>query len=250
MAILLLNASLVMRRALGSLLLVAAAIACQACGQDAASPAATPPPGLASALNRVPIMQSRVTIVVTHDRISINGKAVPLTTIYDEMRSVYSDEQGTESAATVEGTWDAKYGTVLTVCDAAIHAGFLQLGLANRVKGEAIDGNALAGFEKVVTPATSGTWTEVSGPSILAREKNSIAVVVTSDNRIWVEGKRSSDPYHDLRIAIANHRRRGASGHSAHIALMADAEANWGTIVKILDAGRQANDNDVGFVTR
>lgn len=240
-----------MKRAVGSLLLVVVAVACQARGQNAASPIPTPPPELVSAFNRLPIKQSRVTIVVTHDQVSVNGKSVPLTAIYDEMTSVYSDERGTELAATVEGTWNARYGTVLVVCDAAIHAGFLQLGLANRVKGEAVDGNALAGFEKAVTPATAGTWIE--GPPRKTPPPGagkSINVVVTSDNRIWIDGKRSSDPYRDLRVAVANHRRRSASRSSAHISLMADTDANWGTIVEILDAGRQANDDDVGFVTQ
>lgn len=226
-----------MRCALGSLLLIVVAVTCQACGQNAASPAPTPPSDLALALNRVPIRQSRVTLVVTHDQVSVNGKAVPLATIYDEMRSVYSDEQGTELATTIEGTWNAKYGTVLTVCDAAVHAGFLQLGLANRVKGEATDGHSLTGFE-------------IPLKTMLSPGTNSIKVIVTSDNRIWVDGKRSSDPYHDLRVAVESYRRKIASGPSAHIALMADAEANWGTIIEILDAARQANDNDVGFVTR
>jgi biopolymer transport protein ExbD len=32
-----------------------------------------------------------------------------------------------------------------------------------------------------------------------------------------------------------------------HIAITADAATTWGTIIRILDAARQAGDDDVGF---
>jgi len=234
-------------------LVAAATVYSQSCGERTAPPAPTPLPDLASATNRIRLETSRVTLIVTRDQVRVNGQVVPLKDIYDKMRTVFSDELGSERAVTVEGAANAKYGTVLTVCDAAIHAGFFQLGLANRAQGGSIAGGQLPGFEEVIWPSSRGAWTQVIGSShksSLIGGKRPIEIVVTKDNEIWVEGKRSSNPAADVRAAVARHRGGLASGLSTHILLMADTDSDWGSIIKVLDAGRQAKDDDVGFATR
>ena len=47
--------------------------------------------------------------------------------------------------------------------------------------------------------------------------------------------------------AVASHT--GRPGYSRHIALLADRDASYDAIIRILDAARQAQDDDVGFVT-
>lgn len=76
-----------------------------------------------------------------------------------------------------------------------------------------------------------------------------IDVVVTRAGSIYVDGRRTTDGelYVALAAAVAAHR---AARTSTHIAILADADAKYDAIIRILDAGRQAGDDDVGFVTR
>ena len=53
-----------------------------------------------------------------------------------------------------------------------------------------------------------------------------------------------------IRLSVSEAREHAAQGYLTHISLIADSAANYNTIIKILDAARQAGDDDVGFVTQ
>ena len=76
-----------------------------------------------------------------------------------------------------------------------------------------------------------------------------IDVTVTHTGAIYVDdvATTASRLYGSIANAVAAHK---AAHLSTHIAIIADADAKYDTIVRILDAGRQAGDDDVGFVTR
>jgi biopolymer transport protein ExbD len=82
--------------------------------------------------------------------------------------------------------------------------------------------------------------------------KHQITVEVSATNRIFIDGKLAamSNLYPAMTDAIAFHKAHAAQGFLTHISLIADAEASYNTIIKILDAARQAGDDDVGFVTQ
>ncbi len=73
---------------------------------------------------------------------------------------------------------------------------------------------------------------------------HSIDVLVSDKNRIFVDGRQSdvAHIYSDMRdVAI----RRGP----IHVALTADVKAQYGIIIRILDAAKIAGLNDVGSVS-
>src|SRR5690348_10650547 len=79
-----------------------------------------------------------------------------------------------------------------------------------------------------------------------------IQVAVTANNRIFVDGHPTTvnGIYPAIANAVAYHKAHAAQGYLTHISLIADSDAKYDTIIKILDAARQANDDDVGFVTQ
>jgi len=81
--------------------------------------------------------------------------------------------------------------------------------------------------------------------------KHQIDVRVTAKNKIYVDGKLV--PTEGLYPAFVNtvnfHKTHEAQGYTQHVSLIADQDANYNTIIKILDAARAAGDDDVGFVT-
>jgi len=79
-----------------------------------------------------------------------------------------------------------------------------------------------------------------------------IQVAVTANNRIFVDGHPTTvnGIYDSIANAVAYHKAHAAQGYLTHISLIADSDAKYDTIIKILDAARQANDDDVGFVTQ
>jgi biopolymer transport protein ExbD len=81
--------------------------------------------------------------------------------------------------------------------------------------------------------------------------QHSIEVQVTSKNRIYIDGKpvESERLYQVMSDTIAYHQKHANQGYNTHVSLLADQDANYNTIIKILDAARQAGDDDVGFVT-
>lgn len=82
--------------------------------------------------------------------------------------------------------------------------------------------------------------------------KHQITVEVNATNRIFIDGKvvPMSNLYPAMVDAVAFHKAHAAQGFLTHISLIADAAASYNTIIKILDAARQAGDDDVGFVTQ
>ena len=78
-----------------------------------------------------------------------------------------------------------------------------------------------------------------------------IQVEVTATNRIFVDGKPTTvnGIYPAISSAVAYHKAHAAQGYLTHISLIADTDAKYDTIIKILDAARAAGDDDVGFVT-
>lgn len=82
--------------------------------------------------------------------------------------------------------------------------------------------------------------------------QHQIQVVVSKDNRIYIDSRQTSVArlYDDMAGAIRFHTEHANQGYTTHISLLADTDANYNTVIKILDAARQAGDDDVGFVTQ
>jgi biopolymer transport protein ExbD len=86
----------------------------------------------------------------------------------------------------------------------------------------------------------------------LKQLQHSIDVEVTAKNRVYVD--RHEVPmdklYQVMADTIAFHQKHINQGYNTHVSLVADLDANYNTIIKILDAARAAGDDDVGFVTQ
>jgi biopolymer transport protein ExbD len=97
------------------------------------------------------------------------------------------------------------------------------------------------GFQKQLSGQPSIAQTPVAF-------KHNIDVTIARSGRIAIDGvgTTSARLYQDMAAAVRAHARRG---DSTHVALLADKDAAYDAIVKVLDAARQAGDNDVGFVT-
>ena len=82
--------------------------------------------------------------------------------------------------------------------------------------------------------------------------KRNIDVRVTAKNVIYIDGKRTdmSRLYGAMVDAVTFHKSHASQGYLLHVSLISDQDANFDTIIKILDAARQAGDDDVGFVTQ
>ncbi len=76
------------------------------------------------------------------------------------------------------------------------------------------------------------------------QNKKAIDVEVTQKGAIFVDGRRT-DTRGIYPVMADTARRRG----HLHVSITADAKAPYGVIVRILDAARLANLEDVGFVT-
>jgi len=81
------------------------------------------------------------------------------------------------------------------------------------------------------------------------RPAREIDVIVSRTGAFYVDGRSTSEIglYAAIAGAVATHE---AAHESTHIAILADADSKYDAIIRILDAGRQAGDDDVGFVTR
>ncbi|MBV8081918.1 MAG: biopolymer transporter ExbD [Candidatus Eremiobacteraeota bacterium] len=98
------------------------------------------------------------------------------------------------------------------------------------------------GFQKRFEPPSAQ-------PPPRARSIHQIEIDVSRTNRVTIDGVTCSSAtlYALVARAVASHT--GRPGYTRHIALLADKDASYDTIIKILDAARQAHDDDVGFVT-
>lgn len=81
--------------------------------------------------------------------------------------------------------------------------------------------------------------------------QHQIEVQVTAKNLIYIDGKpvEMANLYNAMSTTISYHLRHANQGYTTHVSLLADEDASYNTIIKILDAARQAGDDDVGFVT-
>jgi biopolymer transport protein ExbD len=85
-----------------------------------------------------------------------------------------------------------------------------------------------------------------NAPSTLSKNdpNKEIDVEVNDKGVIFVDNQRADDrSIYTLMSSEA--RKRGRQ----HVAITADAKAPYGTIIRILDAAKEANLDDVGFVT-
>lgn len=83
-------------------------------------------------------------------------------------------------------------------------------------------------------------------------QNQEIKVKVTRTNRIYIDGKMVpfANLYQAMAPTIGYHELHRAQGHTKHISLLEDNDASYNTIIRILDAARQAGDEDVGFVSQ
>ncbi len=203
---------------------------------------------LPEAANRTRLnMPDGVVVFVNHDSmnnvdiIQIDGHRIHLADILDELQ-VYRRRSAT--GMIIKAAANTEYGTVLTIMDAAHSVGFSKFGLANRIHGLSEGSGAPPGFEKRLPTTPQSKITKVS-------TLRPVEVMVNAKNQVWIDGKQTptSGLYMAMAQAVSFHRKHAAQGYSTHIALVADSHAAFGTIVTILDAARQARDDDVGFVT-
>ncbi len=76
-----------------------------------------------------------------------------------------------------------------------------------------------------------------------------IDIGISKSGRITIDGTPTvfRTLYQDVAAAVHAHENR--RGYTKHIALLADKDAAYDTVIRVLDAARQAGDDDVGFVT-
>jgi len=103
------------------------------------------------------------------------------------------------------------------------------------------------GFQKEL-PKKNNEPTKINKQQL----QHQIQVEVSANNRIFVDGHLTTinGVYDAISSAYAYHRAHANYGYTTHISLIADSDASYNTIIKILDAARQAGDDDVGFVTQ
>ena len=103
------------------------------------------------------------------------------------------------------------------------------------------------GFQKEL-PKSNNTPHNITQKQL----QHQIQVLVTSQNRIFVDGRPTTvnGIYDSISNAVSYHKANAAAGYTTHISLIADTDAKYDTIIKILDAARAAGDDDVGFVTQ
>jgi biopolymer transport protein TolR len=98
------------------------------------------PPPVPEAKNRIKVTQSPLVMIISHnpktneDEIQVGADTIPKMEIYNHMR-VYFDQFGKAGDIIIKAAPSVKYGTVLTVMDAAKAAGFTEFGLANKIQG-------------------------------------------------------------------------------------------------------------------
>ena len=98
------------------------------------------PPPVPEAKNRIKVTQSPLVMIISHnpktneDEIQVGADIIPKIQLYDHMRAYY-DQFGKANDIIIKAAPSVKYGTVLTVMDAAKAAGFLEFGLANKIQG-------------------------------------------------------------------------------------------------------------------
>jgi biopolymer transport protein TolR len=94
------------------------------------------PPPVPIAHNKLKVQNSPLVVIVSpKDEIQIGADVIPKAQIYDRFKAYFDQLNGTQNDIIIKAAPTSKYGTVLTVMDAAKNAGFTEFGLANKVQG-------------------------------------------------------------------------------------------------------------------
>ena len=94
------------------------------------------PPPVPLAKNRLKVTASPILVIINpHDEVQIGAETIPKPQIYDRFKAYFDQFSGTQTDIIIKAAPTAKYGTVLTVMDAAKTAGFDKFGLANKIQG-------------------------------------------------------------------------------------------------------------------
>ena len=94
------------------------------------------PPPVPLAKNKLKVSPSPLVIIINpKDEVQIGAEVIPKGQVYDRFKAYYDQLNGTQNDLIIKAAPTAKYGTVLTVMDAAKSAGFTEFGLANKVQG-------------------------------------------------------------------------------------------------------------------
>lgn len=200
-------------------------------------PSAAPTVILPEAQNAKPLSRSRDIVTIARDpatrldMVWVDGNATALPDLAQTFRDKY---QAANRSLIVEAARDVRFGSVLNVLAAATGAGFDSFGLAARGKTKTNSADSLVGFQENF---------KQSG------KVPAIAILVAPTDRVWIGSRAIPDQklYAGIAAAIDQFRRHGAA---PHVSLAADSDASWGIVIRILDACRQAGDEDVGFVTQ
>lgn len=94
------------------------------------------PPPVPDAKNRLKVSPSPLVVIIhPNDDVQIGAETIPKPQIYDRFKAYYEQLNGSQNDIIIKAAPTAKYGTVLTVMDAAKGAGFNEFGLANHIQG-------------------------------------------------------------------------------------------------------------------
>ena len=102
------------------------------------------PPPVPEAKNRIKVTNSPLVMIIGHnpktnqDEIQVGAEIIPKPDIYKHMEDYYQ-QFGKADDIIIKAAPTVKYGTVLTVMDAAKAAGFSQFGLANKIQGAPVN---------------------------------------------------------------------------------------------------------------
>jgi biopolymer transport protein ExbD len=98
--------------------------------------------------------------------------------------------------------------------------------------------SAPPGFEKELPNKSN------NNPTQQQKNKQDIQVVVNDKGVIFVDGRKTDDQGIYRMMYEVSKKKPGK-----HVAIVADAKAPYGIIIRILDAAKEAGLEDVGFVT-
>jgi len=94
------------------------------------------PPPVPEAKNRLKVSPSPIVVIIDpKDQVQIGAEQIPKAEIYDRFKAYYDQLNGSQTDIIIKAAPTSKYGTVLTVMDAAKTAGFTEFGLANHIQG-------------------------------------------------------------------------------------------------------------------
>lgn len=94
------------------------------------------PPPVPLAKNKLKVQNSPLVVIISpKDEIQIGAENIPKTQVYSRFKAYFDQLNGSQNDIIIKAAPTSKYGTVLTVMDAAKTAGFTEFGLANKIIG-------------------------------------------------------------------------------------------------------------------